>query len=203
MRNIKQDLANLSQKSIPDINVGRLYNDYGEKAAKKKDYDIKYGGKYREDPAVVNEVRSILSKVLDNENKPTNEGLPVNSVFNALQIVKANAADNKKDIGLKALQGLLEKKWKKDRESNINVRAFEEIKTYYTRNYPRSIVGSVIDEIGKKGYSTLPLSDLMRIASKINSQEDYNRVIVDHGLDRNQPHCIKARNFILSLINGD
>lgn len=201
MRNVKQDLANATGKSVGDsLLMGKLAEMYGNRAAARREYDRQNEGSVRDNVSVADKIQLVLAKALEEEdNKPLRGSLPVNSVFNALQIVKANKSD---DAGLKALEGHLERKWKRDRSANISADDYLQIRDHYTRNYPRSVVGKVIDEIGQTGYVTLPLSDLMHIASQIHDQEDFDRVVREHGLHTNQPHHVKARNFLLSVVNG-
>ncbi len=50
---------------------------------------------------------------------------------------------------------------------------------------------------------SLEVSKLAALAQDISSQEDYERVILENGLQSNAPHCKKSRQFILALVNGD
>ncbi len=202
MRNVKQDLANFSKQTVPSMRMGRLEKMYSKRAEDRREKDLRNEGKFRVDVALVEQIKSMIANALEEDaNQPIRGSLPVNSVFDALQIVNS-CRELKRDAGLKALKGHLETKWKKDREANISADDFTQIKDRYTRNYPRSVVGSVIDEIGKRGYVTLPLSDLMGIAGQVNDQQDFDRLMVDYGLHTSQPHHIKARNFILSVIHN-
>jgi len=202
MRNVKQDLANASGKVVSDIGGGRLAAMYAQNAAARRAYDRGNEGRTHDDRVVLEKLRAMVERGIEESDKKAVSGsLPVNSVFNALQIVNENKEINR-DVGLKALKGHLEAKWKRDRTASISADDYNQIRETYTRNYPRSVVGSVIDEIGQQGYVTLPLSDLMHIASKIRTQGDFDRLMRRHGLHTNQLHHRKARNFILSVVNG-
>lgn len=203
MRNVKQDLANFSGESVGNIKMDNLNRLYGRKAAAREEFDRKNEGNYRDDPAILEQMMSIVAKALDKDvDQPQRGNLPVTSVFDALQVLNSHKLA-KNDFGINALRGHLETKWKRNREANITADDFTSIKEHYSRNYPRSAVNEVIDEIGRRGYITLPLSDLVHIASKVRNQNDFDRLMKDNGLHTNQPHHVKARNFILSVVNKE
>lgn len=202
MRNVKQDLADLSGQVVNNINMNKLYQMYNEKAAKRKAKDLANEGTFRSDASLVENVSIIIATALEKDaNKPLKGSLPITSTFNALQIVNTSKKLSV-DAGLKALKNHLEVKWNKNKEGNITADDFNQIKSYYTKQYPRSIVCDVIDEIGKKGYITLPISDLVQVASKIENQHDFDVAMKENGLHTSQPHHVKARNFILSILNN-
>lgn len=205
MRNVKQLLANYSQSSVRDTSVSKLAEKYANVVERRKAEDYANWVEYEENrrlslPHFVKmqkKVREELDKIAAEENA----NLPVNSVFEALQIVKAHK-DIDRDIGLRALRGQLEKQWKQNRTANISVKSYETFVDYYKRNYPKSAVVDVLRKIGESGYAKLETSKLADLASEIHSQEDYERVVLEAGLQGNSPNCVKARNFIVAMVNS-
>jgi len=200
LRNVKQDLADVSNHSVNDINMNRLASLYNNEVESRKKADLESESTIKLNLPQIDRVRKIISKELERQTDQINSKLPVSSVFDALQIVKANKNINK-DVGLRAFAGHLETIWNKNRSANITAKSYLEMKDHYTRNYPRSVVGEVIDNIGKQGYLTLPMADLINIASQIENQDDYNKLIMKYGLQGTKPNQVKARRFILAIVN--
>jgi len=201
-RNVKQDLADFSQQSVGDLRVGRLAKLYSGAVARRQAQDEANSREFRLNIPHVEQVRKKIAEELDREAGQINGNLPVASVFDAYRIVKARK-DLGTDHGLRALYGHLEGMWKKNRTGSITASSYLTLHDHYKRNFPKSAAAEVIVEIGQKGYATLPINDLQRIASQIETQEDYDRLILKHGLNGPLPHQVKARRFVLSMVNGE
>lgn len=203
MRNVKQDLANLSQKTVKDIKMGRLMK-FAKDAERQRELEASYGDELKLNIPNIERVKHLVAQVLKNEADEVNGDLPVVSVFDAFQHVKAQK-DLNKDAGLRALCGQLQMMWGKSLDdkgpADITAASFMRLRDHYARNYPRSKAASVIDGFGKKGYATLNRSDLLRIASEIETQEDFEKAVIDNGLQGGAPNQVKARKFILACVN--
>lgn len=204
MRNVKQDLANLSQKKVSDIRMSRLMKFSGA-ARKQRELEATYGTELNLNIPQVERVKNLVSQALEEEADEINGALPVISVFDALQHVKSQK-DLQKDAGLRTLYGHLQRMWDNSLEergpSDITAASFMTLKDHYARNYPKSRAANVIDGFGRKGYSSLNRSDLTRLASEIETQEDFERVVIENGLQGRAPNQVKARKFILACVNS-
>lgn len=199
-RNIKQDLANYSQQSVRDISVSRLEELYAPIVAQRKAQDEENEREFNLNIPQIEHVKRLLAQQLEQMANEENAHLPVTSTFSALQVVKqAKVSEN--DIGVRALETMLNNMWRKDRESSISAASYTALVDHFKKNYPKSAVVDVLEEVGSSGYLSLEVSKLAEIASEIQSQEDYERVILENGLQSNAPHCKKARQFILALVN--
>lgn len=205
MHRVGQDLADYAGKSVANIRISKLQSMFSE-AVERKIAEENYNEEHEDDRFTnVDKIRhagKLLSRYLEKEAENVNGNTPVTSVFDALQITKSKK-EARTDIGIRALLGHLESAWKKDRSAMVSASSFMKLRDHYVRNYPKSKVGDVIDEIGNKGYMSLPTSDLMQVAAQINSQEDYDELMVELGLNGKHPNQVKARRFILAVVNGD
>ena len=201
-RNIYQDLANLEKKSNNGIGMGRIAQKFAKKALDRREYEASWEDEVDLNPHYMEGVKRSLAKAIEQETLEVDGSLPVAEVYESLQHVKAQKKVDT-DAGLRALRGQLEKMWKKDRTASINYQSYMEMKDWYTRNYPKSRVAEVIEEIGQKGYSTLEVTKLAHIASQIQSQSDFDEMMVAHGLAGRNPQQVKARNFVIALVNGE
>lgn len=198
----KQALANLSGKPVNDISMARLAPMFAKTVVNRRRAELQSEFEESVPKVFIDHLRAKASKLLEKEAENTGSNLPVSSVFDALQIVKQSKLAAT-DAGVRAWKGMLESMWKKNRTANITAESFMRFRDYFTSNFPKSAVSEVFEEIGAKGYAALPISDLLRIASRIHSQEDFEYEIMKAGLMTKQPHHVKARNFILAAVNGD
>ncbi len=189
---------------IDNHGMNKLTDMYSNVIKERKLSDLKRENEFRIDSHLlhIEAAKKKLAEEMEKNADEINSQLPVSSVFDALQIVKAKK-NIKKDAGLRALSGYLNNIWKKDRSANLSANSFLNLKGHYSKNYPKSGMSEVFDEIAKKGYFTLPMADLVHIASTINSQEDYDFQIMKHGLNGNNPNSVKSRKFILAAVNGN
>lgn len=148
-------------------------------------------------------MKRVVAEELERESENIDGTLPVSSVFEAYQVSKSASTQNSRDVGIRVLTTHLEKLWKADKSANLTVSDVLKIKEHYNRNYPKSAASEVIEDISKKGYLTLPIGELVDIASQIRSQEDYDYYIKEARLTGGSLYQKKARQFILALVNGE
>ena len=204
MKGLKDQLDKLRTAKQASVNYDKLFEAYAN--------DVKERRAYEETLDEVNERRSAsthyeyLQRKAEKERREVeaaeNADLPVISVFEALQLVKAHT-DINIDAGLRTLRAHLNRMWKEDREATMTVEQFQQFHAHYTRNYPKSKVGSVIDSFKANGYMSLDVEKLQRIASNIYTQADYDELIRENCLDGQQPNQVKARKYILALLNKE
>jgi hypothetical protein len=202
LNNIKQLLANYSQASVRDISLSKLGNKYLPEVERRKAQDLANEQELSLSIPHIERVKRLIAEELEQISQEENAHLPVTSVFDALQAVKADR-NVERDAGLRALRGQLEKMWKKDRTASISSSSYQSLTEHYKRNYPKSVVVDTLQKIGAAGYMTLEVSKLASIAEDIRSQEDYEQAILRHGLQGNSPNNVKARKFILAMVNVD
>lgn len=199
----KQALANLSRKPVNDISMQRLAPMFATQVVNRRKAELQ-AERDAEDfvhPAFIDGLRAKASKLLNEEAENTASCLPVSSVYDALQITKQHKSANT-DAGIRALKGMLTAMWKESRIADIDAETFMKYRDYYNSNFPKSAVSDVFDDIGAKGYAALPVSDLLVMASRIYSQEDYDYEMMRAGLTTKQPHHVKARKFVLAVLTG-
>lgn len=201
-RNVSQDLADLSGETVNGLNVSRLAARYSKVVAERRAQDEANEHEFNLNLPMVEMVQKRIAEQLAAEADEVNGHLPIASVFDAYQTVKARK-DVDRDPGLRALYGHLESMWKKNRSGSISASSYLRLHDHYKNRYPKSAALEVIEEIGRKGYTTLPLSDLTRIASTIENQSDFDRAMVYYGLSGPAPHQVKARRYILALLNEE
>ena len=201
-RHVMQDLADLSGDKIPGLGLNRLASRYQKSIAERQSKERANDHELKLNIPHLHQVQQRLAEQLEEGAAKINGKLPVASVFDSLQLVKARK-DLDKDAGLRALGGHLESIWKRNRTATITASSYLKLHDHYKRNFPKSAASEVIVEIGQRGYTTLPRKDLHHIASQIENQADYNRLIVKYGLSGPQPHQIKARNYILAVLDDD
>jgi hypothetical protein len=143
-----------------------------------------------------------IAQELEREADRVHGNLPICSIEDALTVVKVANTD-RRDIGVNNLETYLMNLWKKNASYTITAEHFLKIRDTFTKNYPKSKVAGLIDEICSEGYMSLYLPELVDIASRIASQEDFEYEIRMANLDGNQPTQRKAREFILAVVNGE
>ena len=201
-RHVHQDLANLTGQEVPGLRISRLASRYAAAVAERRAREEANRHEFNLNLPHLEAVKNALAEQLEAEGAQINGHLPVASVFDAVQAVKACRGWDK-DAGLRALMGHLESMWKRDRSASITASTYLKLHEHYSRNFPKSAAADVLVQIGRAGYATLPISDLQVIASQINTQEDYDRLIQRHGLNGVLPHQVKARRYILALVNEE
>lgn len=205
-KNVTQDLANLLNQSVRGIDYRKLATKYSkeiqEREAEDQARDERNYYNMRVSEKLVDLLREKVAAALDHECAEINGSFPVISVFEALQLTKRAASENTRDLGLRNLATYLNMKWDKNREAELFAEDFYRIKNLYARNFPKSAACAVIESFSHEGYASLPVSKLAEIASQIETQEDFDQYIREAGLHVNNPFAIKARRFIVALING-
>jgi len=198
----RQLLANYSQQSVRDLSVSRLEKLYAPVVAQRRQADLDNEQAFETNIPHIEHVKRLLAQELEQMATEENAHMPITDVFSALQVVKqAKVSEN--DIGVRALETMLTSMWRKDRTASITSAKFTALNDHFRKNYPRSAVCEVLEKIGESGYLSLEISKLAALAQDIGSQADYERVILENGLQSNSPNCKKARQFILALVNGD
>lgn len=190
------------------FNYSKLASRYAEAITATREEDERKAIAYRLNDKDLSEyeyswISKVVANELDKEVDRVDGTLPISTVFEVFQSVKAASKSNSRDIGLRVLTTHLEKLWKRDKSANLTVNDFLRIKEHYERNYPKSACCEVIDDATQKGYLTLPVGELIDLTANIRSQEDYDYYIKEAGLSGNNPFQRKARKFILALLNGE
>lgn len=198
----RQLLANYSQQSVRDLSVSRLEKLYAPVVAQRRQADLDNEQAFEMNIPHLEHVKHLLAQELEQMATEENAHMPVSSYFDAIQVAKS-ARVSENDIGCRTLITMLENTWKRDRTASLSAAKYVALTDHFRKNYPRSAVCEVLEKIGESGYLSLEISKLAALAQDIGSQEDYERIILENGLQSNSPNCKKARQFILALVNGD
>jgi len=200
----KQALADLSGKPVNGISMQRLAPMFAKRVVERRKAEELY--EYESENSVpqpfVDHLRAKAAKLLEKDAEDTVSTLPVSSVYDALQITKQHRKAST-DAGIRAWRGMLQTMWKQNRTANITAASFLKYRDFFEGNFPKSAVSEVFDEIGASGYASLPVSELLTIASRIYSQEDYDYEMMKAGLTSKQPQHVKARKFVIAVLNGE
>lgn len=152
---------------------------------------------------------SVLQKRLAEaqSEKLLNNSAPAIACADLHSLLKTASAADVKDRGIARAATHAYRLWSKNPTGSLTVGDVARLRTHYQKEYPRSKVGSVIDtEVPKAGYNTLPVAQLVRIASQIQraggDQSAYEEACTQYGLDKNTAHAFRCRAFVRSLLEG-
>jgi len=205
MRTVQKHMSDLGIP-VKEVNYRKLSKLFSDAVKKQDAEDLAKEARFENpEPKAkhLDWLKKAVEETIIREQEEVQGEFPVISSFDALQIAKAVSKKNSRDVGVKNLVYFLEKKWGQNKGSNLITAELLSMKDHFKRNYPKSAATSVIEDFAKKGYSTLPISDLVEIADKIRSQDDFDYYIKEAGLHTNNPFARKARMFILSIVNGE
>ncbi len=129
------------------------------------------------------------------------DDFPIVTRFDAFSVVKSASRDLPSDTGIKHMATHLERLWHKDPLGSLSAGIISKLRDHYQYQNPRSKVGMLVDEaIPKVSFSTLPTSNLTRIAANINCQADFDEAIALNGLQGDDIQSVRARTFIHELV---
>jgi len=124
------------------------------------------------------------------------------SRFDAFSVVKDASHKCANDMELRKFALHLERLWHTEPLGALTAGALTRLRDHYQGMNPRSAVGEVVDTcIPKVSFKTLPVAKLVRIASQISNQEEYDAAIERNGLYTDDPISVRARTFIRELVN--
>jgi len=127
---------------------------------------------------------------------------PIVSRFDAFSVIKDATRHNKDDMSLRKLALHLERLWHKDPLGYLSAGAMSRLRDHYQQMSPRSVVAEVIDvTIPKVAFTNLPVATLVRIASQIENQSDFDNAIARNCLQGDDLKSVRARIFIRALVN--
>ena len=149
---------------------------------------------------VLEAARAKASKALGDSILP--DDTYIVSRFDAFSVLKSASKKDLSDQGLRNMSLHVERLWHKDPLGAFTVGTLSNLRNHYQQSFSRSRVAEVIDtDIPKVSFNTLPIANLVRVASQISSQEDYNVAIARHGIGGDDPKHVRARIFIRALLN--
>ena len=127
---------------------------------------------------------------------------PIVSRFDAFSVIKDASRKCPGDMGLRRIALHLERLWHAEPLGALTAGALARLRDHYQGADPRSTLGEVVDTcIPKVSFKTLPVAKLVRIASQIASQEDYDTAVERNSLHGDDPISVRARIFIRELAN--
>lgn len=138
-----------------------------------------------------------VAKVVDGPNA----NLPVVTRFDLYQGIRKISERAPTDSGLKRLAIQLERAWHSEPLGALSYGDVSGLVAVYRDQYPRSKAADAIEaECTRVGMHKLPVAKLVRIASNINTQEDYDSAMQIHGYAGDRPEQVRARTLVRELI---
>lgn len=127
---------------------------------------------------------------------------PACTKFDAARVATECCNDDPRDHGLRRAALYLRKVWESDPDGAMTVADLARARERVCRDYPKSAARSLFDEaIPLVSFETLDRSGLAAIAQQIETQQDFDRVIVEYGLGGNDARSRRARQYVLALAN--
>jgi hypothetical protein len=127
---------------------------------------------------------------------------PACTKFDAARVATECCNDDPRDHGLRRAALYLRKVWESDPDGALTVADLARAHERVCRDYPKSAARSLFDEaIPLVSFETLDRSGLAAIAQQIETQQDFDRVIVEYGLGGNDARSRRARQYVLALVN--
>lgn len=146
--------------------------------------------------ALKRKINKALSEQAKNE-----ESMPVVATFDLHSSIAKYAERAPKDRGIKNLSAHVRKLWEKDPLGSLSYRDVNGLISTYRDLYPKSKAADLIQaEVIRLGYHKLPVAKLARIASRINSQEDYDAAMEANGYNGARPEQVRARSLVRALV---
>jgi hypothetical protein len=149
---------------------------------------------------VLQAARGKMDKIIGDKVMP--DDTPIVSRFDAFSVIKSASKKDKSDQGLRNMSLHLERLWHKEPLGIITAGALTRLRDHYQQTNSRSRIAEIVDMvIPTVSFNSLPIVNLIRIASQIGSQEDYDIAIARHGIGSDAPKHVRARTFIRALLN--
>lgn len=131
-----------------------------------------------------------------------NESMPIVARFDLYSAIRKMAERSDRDSGLKRLATQLENEWHRDPLGTMAYGQVTALVKRYRDQYPRSKAADAIQaECARVGLHKLPVAKLARIASSINTQEDYDAAMESHGFASDRVEHVRARAMVRSLVS--
>jgi hypothetical protein len=138
-----------------------------------------------------------LAKMLNREDP----NMPMAAVFDVFQGMKRMADQAPTDRGLRWLTKCLAKHWAAEPDGALTTKEVTAIRNHVLSNYPRSKAAKALEnEVSRIGFHRLPVAKLARIASHINTQQDYDEQVHLANLTDSKPQSVRARSLIRQLV---
>lgn len=131
--------------------------------------------------------------------KLVNCHVPAVTTMDALRVMHASQRAATDDRGLRVAYLTLKTKWEHDPHSVLTIAELAELKSNVMGSYPRSTTAQVIDrEVLQFAAHTLDMPLLVRLASQIQDEESFDRIVVANGFDH--PDNMRALLMLKALV---
>ncbi len=165
------------------------------------DRDVRIHSQQQSEELVMPFLQSLRQKVATLANAP-DENLAVVTRFDLYTGIRKISERSQRDMGLKRLTAQLERVWHDEPMGSLSFGQVKRIVRAFKDDFPRSQAANAVEaECARIGLHKLPVAKLARIASKIESQADYETVVRDNKLDGDKIEQVRARTFIRSLVS--
>ena len=141
-----------------------------------------------------------LNKMVGEQLLP--QDAPIVTRFDAFTSIKNASKNDPRDMGLRKFALHLERLWHKDPMGTFSAGALSRYRDKYQHENPSSKVAEITNQsVSKVSFNNLPVAHLTRIASQIDTQEDYDQAIERSNLTGDHVQNVRARAFIRELVN--
>jgi len=146
-------------------------------------------------------VQVLRRKVASAMEAPSPE-LPVAMKVDFYSEIRRTADRNPRDNGLAHLAHMVKDAFQKDPGGVFKYAELERLRSHLASNFPRSKAVSALNFVaGQVGMHKLPVAKIARAAKNIESQADYDNMVVSLGFAGHQPNQIRARALLRELVN--
>lgn len=144
---------------------------------------------------------NVLKKKVSKMASSVDGAMPIVATFDLYTSIRKVSERAAKDSGLKRLASHLERVWHNDPTGVLTYNQVKSFVSKYKDMFPKSAAADAIEaECSRVGMHKLPVAKLVRIASAIENQSDYDYAIEHNGLGSEKPDHVKSRAFIRGLV---
>jgi hypothetical protein len=142
-------------------------------------------------------------RVAAQQNQVLDQSMPVIDKFSAYKTASGTKAATP---ALRNFQHRLKTAWLADELGSYTARDLHQMAEFYKAQFGKTaepVLNIIRDGFAHNSYAQLPVRKLANLASAIHTQEEFDYAMRRAGLDGNRPDQVKARRFILALLNRE
>lgn len=187
------------KRSLEDFNIS-VFSKQSDKTMNTNEIN-----KYKEDSML-----ELKAKILATLKEENNSASPIISTQDAYNIFKDASEQYGNNEGLKAVTFHLKSKWQSNPIGYLSAVDIDRLRKYANTAMPKgvfskssSIVESIFSTMLKHSIKNrFDIKKLDKIASMINTQDEYDYSIKESGLSLNRPDMDEIRNYIAFKVNN-
>lgn len=126
---------------------------------------------------------------------------PVVSRFDAADVARRLSRQRADDQGIRRAALHLDRLWRQDEQGVLTIADLAKLRDLFGREFPKSAVVQLFNEdIVRRGFHTLDLRRLARVAADITTQREYDDACRALGIDGTDLAATRARTYIRAVI---